>query len=272
MTKVIAIANQKGGVGKTTTTLNFGSELARRGKTVLMIDMDSQANLSIACGMTQPDEEYTIADVLISIINGDEVTAEMMPIYPYTEGLMFMPSSVILSNVNLMLIQAIAREHILKRVIEMIKKRYDFDYILIDCAPSLSVDLLNALTAADEVLIVTAPASFSAAGAGQLIKTINKVKENINPGLKICGVLFNRVNDRTNFARDIMTKMREAWQNQIFVFDQQIAGSIRVDESQAMGVSVADYDKKNRVAKDFSSFTDEYLFKVEMDSEQQWYK
>ena len=263
MTKVIAIANQKGGVGKTTTTLIFGSELAERGNTVLMIDMDSQANLSIACGMSQPDEEYTIADVLISVMNGDEVTADMMPIYPFKEGLMFMPSSVMLSNVNLMLVQAIAREYILKRVIAVIKERYDFDYILIDCAPSLSVDLLNALTAADEVLIVSAPASFSAAGSGQLIKTINKISENINPDLKICGVLFNRVNERTTFARDIIAKMREAWEDQIFVFDQQIAGSIRVDESQAMGVSVADYDRKNRVAKDFSSFTEEYLTEVQ---------
>lgn len=256
MSKILAIANQKGGVGKTTTTLNFGACLAESGKKVLMVDFDHQANLTLNCGIDKFDElPETIATIIVKAINGEKI--EKLPIYNYRNNLDLIPANVSLSSANLLLIQAMAREFVLKKILEPLKTEYD--YILIDCAPSLSVDLLNALTAADEVLIVSNPAKFSSAGTEQLLKSIARVKDNLNPNLEVAGVLFNRVDRRTNFAKDVIEIMRTVWGKGVHVFQTEVVASVRIDESQAMGQSIGEYDKNNKTAIKFKEFTDEYL-------------
>lgn len=261
MGKVIALANQKGGVGKTTTTFNFGAGLADKGYKVLMIDLDHQANLTLYCGIQDFDDlSNTIATAMRAVMTDSDCIDPL--IYNYKEfssggRVDFIPSNVELAKVNLELVQVMAREFVLKRIVSSFKKLYD--YILIDCAPSLSVDLINALTAADEVLIVTNPAKFSTSGTEQLVKSINKVKDNLNNDLKIAGVLFNKVDRRTILTRDIIKIMRSSWGEGIKIFETEIPASIRVDESQIMNEPMIEYEPDNKVSIGFSSFVDEYL-------------
>lgn len=259
MAKTIAVANQKGGVGKTTTTINFGALLAERGYRVLLVDFDSQGNLSIACGIENVDDlAECISSPIYQIIQGEEDENLLnIPVFKYRPCLDFIPSNVTLSSINMLLTQAMAREYILKKVLSPLQGSYDF--ILIDCAPSLGLDLINALTAADEVLIVSNPTRFSSIGTEQLLKTIAKVKNNINPALNVAGVLLNKVNRRTNFNRDLADVMRLVWSENVNVFLTEIGTSIRVDESQSVSQSIGEYEVDNKVAKAFSAFVDEYL-------------
>ena len=255
--KIIAIANQKGGVGKTTTTFNFGSCLAALGYKVLLVDFDSQANLTLNCGVQQFDAlDQTISNPLIDVINGDLSSVDV-PIHRYRDNIYFIPANITLSNVQLLLIQAMSRETVLKRVLEPIKS--DFDYILIDCAPSLNVDLVNALMASDEVMIVTNPSKFSSTGTEQLMRSIIRVQMNLNSNLKIAGVLFNRVDRRNNFTKDILEVMRTAWGIGVRVFQTEIPASIRVDESQLESMPMIEYEADNKAAVAFMKFTKEYL-------------
>lgn len=258
MGKTIAIANQKGGVGKTTTTLNFGANLAAKGYKVLMVDLDSQGNLTQYCGLEHHDDlKDTIASVIAAVITGSEVDQLQLPIFSFRENIDFIPSNVTLSQTNLMLTQAMAREFILKGILAKIKDEYD--YILIDCAPSLSVDLLNALTAADEVIIVTSPATFSISGTEQLIRSIGRVRANLNPDISIAGVVLNRVDRRTNFANDVIESMKAGWGKYVRIFRSEIPASVRVEESQPMAKPVYEYDKNNKAAQGFGNLTEEYL-------------
>lgn len=255
MSKVIAIANQKGGVGKTTTTLNFGAELAARGYKVLLIDFDPQGNLTLSCGIEDADTLIdTISKPLMEIIEGKADVD--LPIYSYRENIDFVPANEMLSSIKLMLVQVISRETVLKRALK--KAREDYDYILIDCAPALTIDLVNALTAADEILIVTAPAKFAVSGIEGLMQTINQVRDNINDNLKIAGILINQIDQRTNFGKDTAEMMRDVWAD-MYVYESEIPCSIRVEESQAMGLAMGEYEKANKAAIGFSAFTDEYL-------------
>lgn len=255
MSKIIAIANQKGGTGKTTTTLNFGAELAKKGYRVLLVDFDHQANLTLYCGISDFDEiDNTIADYMKIVMEGD--TPEVKP-RKYRNNIEFIASNVKLAKTNLELIQVMAREFVLKNLLEPLKEKYD--YIFIDCAPSLSVDLINALTAADQILIVSNPAKFSASGTEELIKSILKVKKNLNKDLEISGVILNRVDRRNNFTKDMIEAMNESWGKHIKIFNTEIPLSIRVDESQAMGQPLCEYDPKNKLAAAYKAVVDEYL-------------
>lgn len=255
MGTVIAIANQKGGVGKTTTTLNLGSELAQKGYSVLLVDFDHQANLTLSCGVEDYDDmDDTIADYMKAVIDGRSVVIEPLP---YRENIDFIPANVKLAYVNLELIQAIAREFVLKNLLEPL--RNDYDFILIDCAPSLSVDLINALTAADSVLIVSTPSKFSTAGMEALLRSILRVKKNLNPNLKMTGVLINKVDRRNNFTKDMIEMMNQLWGNEIRIFDSEIPSSVRVEESQAMAQPIKEYEPKNKSAAAYSKFTTEFI-------------
>jgi chromosome partitioning protein len=259
-TKTIAIANQKGGVGKTTTTLNFGRSLALSGYKVLLVDFDSQGNLTNSCGVVDVDSmESTIADCILAFIAGEE---KKLPIYAYDKNLDYIPSNIMQSTANLMMISEMAREQILKSLLSRSKGMYD--YILIDCAPSLSIDLINALNAADEVLIVTTPSQFSAKGTEQLRRSIQKVQRSINQNLKIAGVLFNKVDRRTNFAKELVAAVKAEWGENTRIFATEIPVSVRVEESQAMGRAMVDYEEDNKVTISFLSFTEEYLRKGEV--------
>lgn len=261
MCKVIAVANQKGGVGKTTTTLNMGAGLMLKGKRVLMVDFDQQANLTLNCGVRDFDDlKESIATAMEAVI--DDETEVMPQIFEYRNSggiarVDFIPSNIEMAKINLELVQVMAREFVLKKLLEPLKDRYE--YILIDCAPSLSVDLINALVAADEVLIVMTPGKFSTSGTEQLIKSINKTKRNLNANLEIAGVLFNRVDRRNNLTKDIIESMRSTWGQDIRIFDTEIPNSIRIDESQSMGEYIAEYEPNNKVAMAYKAFVEEYL-------------
>lgn len=187
MTKVIAIANQKGGVGKTSTTVNLGAGLVRKGCDVLLIDLDSQANLTMALGYQNPDDmEYTISNVLHKAVKEEDIDPTE-GILTTAEGIDLMPANVQLSGLELSLINEYGREVVLKQYIDEVRLNYDF--ILIDCAPSLSVLTVNALVAADSVLIPTQPQYFSMAGIQMFYDTFSKIRKKMNPSLSIEGVL-----------------------------------------------------------------------------------
>lgn len=257
MTKVIAIANQKGGVGKASTTVNLGAGLVRQGFDVLLVDMDSQANLTMALGFQNPDEmQFTIANVLQKAVREETIIPEE-GILTNEEGIDLMPSNVQLSGVELSLINEYGREAVLKQYIDAV--RLNYDYILIDCAPSLSVLTINALVAADSVLIPTQPQYFSMAGIQMFYDTFCKVKRKMNPALQIEGVLVTMMDNRPNFTKDLVAQLRESYGDTFNVFDTEIPTSIRMSESSARGKSIFAYDRKNKVAAAYEKLTREVI-------------
>ena len=199
--RVIAIANQKGGVGKTTTTSNLGIGLSRQGKRVLLIDADAQGSLTASLGYREPDKlNITLANVMGNIINEKEMDAEY-GILRHEEGVDLMPGNIELSGVEVSLVNVMSRETVLRSYIE--EQRNKYDYILIDCMPSLGMLTINAVAAADSILVPVQAAYLPVKGLEQLIKTIGKVKRQINPRLEIEGVLMTMVDSRTTYARDI---------------------------------------------------------------------
>lgn len=270
MGKVIAVANQKGGVGKTTTVMNFGAELARRGKKVLLIDFDSQGNLTKGAGITKRSIDslnLTIADAVDDCIEGREPNIRRYAIHLENEIQMdIIPCNITMAQVKLKLNYAMARERMLKKIADEVKDKYD--YVLIDTAPSLDVDMINALVAADQLIISTTPDAFSASGTGALYDTCMRVKDSLNPKLNIAGVIINCVDLRTNFTKDMITVIRTTWnKNRITVFDTMIPLSVKVKEGQAIGKTIGEYSKENPVTKAYSFFTGEYLKREEMKNE-----
>lgn len=255
MAKIIAIANQKGGAAKTTTTFNFGSCLADKGYKVLIVDFDSQGNLTQYYGATDCDNmEHNIATGIKQLINDEE---PVRTVIKDRENLHLVPSNILLASVMVEMILATGREYLLKRYLQPLKDEYD--YILIDCAPSLNIDLVNALTAADEVMIVSNPDTFSALGVQLFISSIQKTKRNLNPNLKIAGLLCTRVDRTTNFAKDTIKSMRTVWGKYMNIFETEIPASVRVQESQSVSRPMQEYEKSNPAAQAYIAFTDEYL-------------
>lgn len=257
-TKTIAIVNYKGGTGKTTTTLNFGVSLVNKGYKVLLVDFDGQGNLTkAATGEKNVDRiKETITTSLNQIMHGNKVK---LPIKKtYKENLEIIPCNVTMADTKVGLILAMARETILKRTLEDIKNNGDYDYILIDNAPSVEIDFINSLVAADEVLIVSSPDTFSCEGIQNLLVKYLSVKKYFNHELEISGILINNVDMRNNFTKD-MIKVIEVCFKDLKIFNTHIPRSIRVNESQAESKAVIDYEKNNKVAKAFDDFTNEYL-------------
>ena len=202
MCRIIAIANQKGGVGKTTTASNLGIGLARHGKKVLLIDADAQGSLTSSLGIREPDKlDTTLANILGRIVTDERVEGED-GIIKHEEGIDLMPGNIELSGLEVSLVNAMSREMVMRSYVEGIKKKYD--YILIDCMPSLGMLTINALACADSILIPVQAAYLPVKGLEQLIKTIAKVRRMINPGLKIEGILLTMVDQRTNYAKDTL--------------------------------------------------------------------
>ncbi len=255
--KVIAIANQKGGVSKTTTTVNLGIGLARAGNRVLLIDSDPQASLTASMGSREPDRlDKTLAAVITSIMEGQEIEAEY-GLLSHEEGVWFLPANIDLAAVEVSLISAMSREYMLKEYIEVVAPYYD--YIIIDCMPSLGMLTINALAAADTVLIPLQAQYLSLKGLEQLFATIMRIKKRINPALAFEGILLTMVDVRTNYAREIMEMVRGNYGQRIPVFDNYIPLSVRVSEASAEGKSIFAHDPKGRASAAYEALTKEVL-------------
>ena len=257
MCKIIAIANQKGGVAKTTTAGNLGIGLAKAGKRVLLIDADAQGSLTASLGYGEPDAmEYTLATVLGKIVN-DEEPEPQEGILHHAEGIDLMPGNIELSGLEVSLVNVMSRELVMKEYLEQLRAEYS--YILIDCQPSLGMITVNALAAADSVLIPVQAAYLPAKGLEQLIKTIRRVKRQINPKLEIEGILMTMVDGRTNSAKEIVQLLEEGYGSQVRFFQNHIPLSVRAAEISAIGVSIYRHDPKGKVAEAYTALTKEVL-------------
>lgn len=255
--KVLAIANQKGGVGKTTTTGNLGIGLARQGKKVLLIDADAQGSLTASLGYTEPDKlEVTLATIMERIVNED-FPEPSDGILHHDEGIDLLPANIELSGIEVSLVNIISRETILREYINCVSDKYD--YILIDCMPSLGMITINALACADSVIIPVQVAFLPIKGLEQLIKTIGKVKRQINPKLKIEGILMTMVDNRTNYAKDISSLLMETYGEKVRIFENTIPMSVRAAEVSAVGVSIYKHDPKGKAAAAYEGLTEEVL-------------
>ena len=248
----VALSNQKGGVGKTTTAVNLGVCLSKQGKKVLLVDADAQANLTMSLGYPRPDDlPISLATIMQDIID-DKPFDVKKGILHHSEGVDLLPSNIELSGLEVRLINAISRERVLTTCINEVKKNYD--YVLIDCMPSLGMLTINALAAADSVVIPTQPHYLSAKGLELLLRSVSKVRRQINPHLRIDGILMTMVMPRTNISKEVTALVRSAYGQNIKVFDAQIPHSIRAVEATAEGKSIFAYDKGGKVAAAYEQF------------------
>jgi chromosome partitioning protein len=255
--KVIAITNQKGGVGKTTTTVNLGVGLANMGKRVLLIDADPQGSLTVSLGIKKPDDlSVSLATVMQDVIE-DRDTPDGSGIIHHEEGVDLLPSNIELSGLEVSLFNTMSRESILKGYLDTVKSKYD--YALIDCMPSLGMMTINALVAADSVLIPTQPNFLSTKGLNLLMRSVARVKKQINPKLRIDGILLTIVDGRTNNAKSIIASLRSSIGESIRVFDTEIPHSVRAAESSLEGKSIFAHDKSGKVAAAYESLTKEVV-------------
>ena len=255
--KITALCNQKGGVGKTATTVNLGIGLAREGKRVLLADIDPQGSLTASLGYQNPDQmENTLAEILGRIISEEPLTPGEGIIH-HAEGVDLLPANIELSGLEVTLVNIMSREMVLREYLNSIRDRYDV--ILLDCCPSLGMLTINALAAADEVIIPAQAHYLSLRGMEQLIRTIFNVKRKINPGLEIAGILITMADMRTNYSREIIDLLRNTYGSDLRIFDSIIPLSIRAAETSAEGKSIYLHDPAGKVSAAYAALTREVL-------------
>jgi chromosome partitioning protein len=250
VSKIIAIANQKGGVGKTTTSVNLGAGMAKLGKRVLLVDIDPQGNTTSGVGVNKADVANCIYDILINEVNPQETI-----LHTQIDGLHIIPATIQLAGAEIELVSTISRELKLKKALNTVKRNYD--YIIIDCPPSLGILTINSLTAADSVIIPIQCEYYALEGLSQLLNTVRLVQKNLNPHLSIEGVLLTMLDARTNLGIQVIEEVKKYFQEK--VYRTIIPRNVRLSEAPSHGQSIITYDPRSKGAEVYLELAKEVI-------------
>ncbi|MCA9386518.1 ParA family protein [Candidatus Dojkabacteria bacterium] len=254
---IIAVTNQKGGVGKTTSVLNIGVFLAKKGKKVLLVDIDPQANLTSGLGIERDRENDGFISIYDVLVNQEEVKSSIKK--SRVENLSVIPSSIELAGAEVEMVNAMSRESVLKKALDQVKD--EFDYIIIDCPPSLGLLTINSQVAADLVVIPVQAEYYALEGLGQLMNTIKLVKSNLNPNLDIGGVVLTMFDSRTNLSKDIALELKNHFDDKLF--ETLVPRNIKLSEAPSHGLAIVEYEPESSGAQAYDRLTQEIIDRFE---------